>query len=163
MLELLTPNAFALPPEAFKVLLLIVLALPVLLPLLLLAATLVLIVFVKLLLTALLLLLLPGRKLPAVEVLPGTPALDELKGFPRFPVDVALEDNDDFPDEFDLRCLDDDETLLPPLETLVELAVSVLLVILMLVAEVDAEFMVESISFSGDEHESEEVSCCMGL
>lgn len=131
------------------------------------------------------LLLLPGRKPLAVDVLPATPppALDEvdeeLEAFGK-PAAVALEllpeednDDDDFPEAFDLRCLNEDETLLPPPLPLPLPLVrldkpplpppNVLLVILMLVADVEAEFMVESISFSGDEHESEEVSCCMGL
>lgn len=131
------------------------------------------------------LLLLPGRKPLAVDALPATPppALDEvdeeLEEFGK-PAAVALEllpdedsDDDDFPEAFDLRCLNEDETLLPPLPPLPLPPPrldkpplpppNVLLVILMLVADVEAEFMVESISFSGDEHESEEVSCCMGL
>lgn len=134
------------------------------------------------------LLLFPGRKPPAVDVLPATPppALEEveeeLEALGK-PAAVALEllpdedsDDEDFPEAFDLRCLNEDETLLPPpppplplplplvrLDKPPLLPPNVLLVILMLVADVEAEFMVESISFSGDEHESEEVSCCMGL
>lgn len=128
------------------------------------------------------LLLLPGRKLPAVEEFPTTPALEEdeeeLEVFGT-PAAVALEllpdddnDEDDFPEAFDLRCLNEDETLLPPVlppplerleKPLLPPPPNALLVILMLVADVEAEFIVESISFSGDEHESEEVSCCMGL
>lgn len=118
-----------------------------------------------LLLLAELLLLLPDRKLFAVEGVAATPELEVLEEFGR-PVAAAEllpDDIDDLPEAFDLRCLDEDETLLPLLDRLVELAANVLLLILMLVAEVEAEFMVESISFSGDEHESEEVSCCTGL
>lgn len=132
------------------------------------------------------LLLFPGRKPTAVDVLPATPPApalaeveEELEELGK-PAAVALEllpdedsDDEDLPEAFDLRCLNEDETLLPPplplplplvrLDKPPLLPPNVLLVILMLVADVEAEFMVESISFSGDEHESEEVSCCMGL
>lgn len=206
---LLLPIALLPPlplPETAAPLLLIGLPLPVPEPELLLlvcaltALLLLLTVLLKLLPMALLLLLLlelvpplpptelplvplPGRKLPAVEEFPTTPALEDDEELEVFgtPAAVALEllpdednDDDDFPEAFDLRCLNVDETLLPPalpppLERLEKPLLppppppNVLLVILMLVADVEAEFIVESISFSGDEHESEEVSCCMGL
>lgn len=122
-----------------------------------------------------LLLLLPGRRLPPAGGLPEPPVFAELDAFAVTPVDedeelLLLLLLDDLLEALLLRCLDDDETPLPlpeiPAPELVLRALLVapvplplLLVILMLVAEVAEEFMVESISFSGDEQESEEVSC----
>lgn len=125
----------------------------------------VLFMVLLLLVDIVLLLPLPARKLPAVEVFVTTDELEELVGFgsPVAVPELLPDDSEDLPEAFDLRCLDEDETLFPLPDELVEPAANVLLVILMLVADVDAEFMVESISFSGDEHESEEVSCCTGL
>lgn len=111
------------------------------------------------------------------------PADAELDALAVTPVDeedelLLLLLLDDLLEALLLRCLDDDETPLPlplpppeiPAPELVFRTLLVapdplplLLVILMLVAEVAEEFMVESISFSGDEQESEEVSCWMGL
>ena len=63
---------------------------------------------------------------------------------------------------FDLRCLVED-TVVDDEDD--ELAAFMCVVILMLVADVDdaVAFMVESISFSDDDPESEEVSWVMGL
>lgn len=173
MVELLCPIALPelllLPAPVTLVLLLLLMALPlpgigaVALPLIELVKELLMVLL--LLVEIVLLLLLPVRKLPAVEVFVTTAEVDELVEFgsPVAVAEVLPDDTEDLPDAFDLRCFDEDETVFPPLDKLEELAAKVLLVILMLVADVDAEFMVESISFSGDEHESEEVSCCTGL